>query len=166
MSADAGYDAVWSGPLGRFGIRVADDFVSTIDRLEPGPSVGARHPLAAETVRQLAAWFDDPRRAFSLPLAPAPTPFQRRFREALCAVPLGEVITYGELAHRLASGPRAVGSACGANPLPIVVPCHRVVAADGIGGYGRDRDGGSAVAFKRRLLEMERQAVGGPPRDW
>ena len=166
MITSAGYDAIWNGPLGRFGVRVADDFVSAIDRLEPGPPMEARHPLAGEAVRQLAAWFDDLRHPFSLPLAPAPTPFQRRFREALCAVPLGEVVTYGELARRLASGPRAVGNACGANPVPIVVPCHRVVAADGLGGYGRDREGGSAVAFKRRLLELERQTVGGPLREW
>lgn len=151
------YDAIGSGTLGRFGIAVADDFVTRIERLEPGPERSAGHPLAAETMRQLKAWADDPRHRFDLPLAPAPTPFQRRFRAALCAVPLGEVVTYGELARQLASAPRAVGGACGANPLMIVVPCHRVVAANGIGGYGRDPEGGSAVEFKRWLLDRERE---------
>ncbi len=154
------YDAIWSGILGRFGIAIADDFVTRIDRLEPGPERPAEHPLAAETVRQMRAWSDDPRHRFDLPLAPAPTPFQRRFRAALCAVPVGEVITYGELARQLASAPRAVGNACGANPIAIVVPCHRVVAANGIGGYGRDPEGGPAVEYKRWLLDRERQMVG------
>lgn len=149
------YDAIWSGIPGRFGIAIADDFVTRIDRLEPGPERPAEHPLAAETIRQLRAWSGDPRHRFELPLAPAPTPFQRRFRAALCGVPVGEVVTYGELARQLASAPRAVGGACGANPIMIVVPCHRVVAADGIGGYGRDGAEGRAVDFKRWLLRRE-----------
>lgn len=156
----ASYAAIWNGPLGRFGVAVADDFVTRIDRLDPGPARAAGHPLAAEAVRQLAAWFADPRHVFELPLAPAPTPFQRRFRDAVCAVPVGEVVTYGEIARRLASAPRAVGGACGANAVSIVVPCHRVIAADGIGGYARDDPDGEAVAFKRRLLAMEREATG------
>lgn len=155
------YAAIWSGPTGRFGIAIADDFVTRIDRVEPGPERSSGHPLAVEVVRQLGAWSEDPRHRFDLPLAPAPTPFQRLFRVALCAVPVGEVVTYGELARQLASAPRAVGGACGANPLAIVVPCHRVVAADGIGGYGRDPEGGSAVEYKRWLLEWEREMVGG-----
>lgn len=155
------YDAIWSGLLGRFGIAIGDDFITRIDRLEPGPERSPEHPLAAETMRQLSAWRDDPRHRFDLPLAPAPTPFQRRFRAALCAVPVGAVVTYGELARQLRSAPRAVGNACGANPIAIVVPCHRVVAANGIGGYGRDPDGGSAVEFKRWLLDREREMVGG-----
>jgi methylated-DNA-[protein]-cysteine S-methyltransferase len=154
------YGAIWSGPAGRFGIAIADDFVTRIDRLEPGPELAPDHPLAAEVARQLSAWSKDPRHAFDLPLAPAPTPFQRRFRAALCAVPVGETVTYGELARQLASAPRAVGGACGANPLAIVVPCHRVVAANGIGGYGRDPEGGSAIEYKRWLLEWERKIAG------
>ena len=152
--------AIWSGPIGRFGVAIADDFVTRIDRLGPGPEQLAHHPLAIETVRQLRAWSDDPRHRFDLPLAPAPTPFQRRFRATLCAVPVGETITYGELARQLASAPRAVGNACGANPLAIVVPCHRVVAANGIGGYGRDPEGGTAVEYKRWLLNRERELAG------
>ena len=155
MTGPVSYAAIWDGPLGRFGVSVADDLVTGIERLAAGPSRRANHPLAIETVRQLEAWCTDPWHRFELPLAPAPTPFQRRFREALCAVPAGEVVTYGELARRLRSAPRAVGNACGANPLPLLVPCHRVIAADGIGGYGRDGPEGPAVEFKRRLLARE-----------
>lgn len=158
---ETGYQAIWNGPLGRVGVRVDDDFVTAISRLEPGPEHAATHALAAETVRQLAAWADDPAFRFTLPLAPAPTPFQRRFREALCAVPAGEVRTYGQLAAVLASAPRAVGGACRANPLPLVVPCHRVVGADGIGGYGGDWGRGPEVDFKQWLLERERSMLSG-----
>lgn len=155
------FNAIWSGPLGRIGVRVQDDFVVAIEQLEPGPAQAADHPLAAETVRQLAAWYEDPSRPFSLPLAPAPTPFQRRFRALLCTVPAGETRSYGELARQLASAPRAVGGACRANPLPLVVPCHRVIAADGgIGGYGGAWGSGEAVDFKQRLLLHERERVG------
>lgn len=154
------FNAIWPGPLGSIGVRVDDDYVLALERLESGPGKDADHPLAAETVRQLAAWFDDPAREFSLPLAPARTPFQRRFRELLCSVPAGEVRTYGELARALRSAPRAVGGACRANPLPLVVPCHRVVAANGIGGFGGDWGEGSAVAYKQQLLDLERRLAG------
>lgn len=153
------FQAIWNGPFGRVGVRVDDDFVTAISRLESGAERAATHPLAAETVRQLAAWADDPDFRFTLPLAPAPTPFQRRFREALCAVPPGEVRTYGQLAAVLASAPRAVGGACRANPLPLVVPCHRVVGADGIGGYGGDWGKGPEVDFKLWLLEREKEKL-------
>jgi len=155
------YQAIWTGRLGRFGVRVADDFLVAVERLAPGPDQAAAHPLAAEAVRQLAAWFEDPARTFDLPLAPAPTPFQRRVRAALLEIPAGSTCTYGEIARRLASAPRAVGQACGSNPIPVIVPCHRVVAADGIGGYGGGWGEGPAVEHKARLLAFERAALGG-----
>lgn len=151
------FNAVWPGPFGAVGVRVDDDYVLAIERLQGGLARDADHPLAAETVRQLAAWFADPSRPFALPLAPAPTPFQRRFRRLLCEVPAGAVCTYGELAARLGSAPRAVGGACRANPLPLVVPCHRVIATGGgIGGYGGSWGEGAEVDFKQQLLAHER----------
>lgn len=154
------FNAVWKGPLGPVGVRVEDDYVVAIERLEDDRERDADHPLAAEVVRQLAAWFEDPARPFTLPLAPAPTPFQRRFRQLLCRVPPAAVCTYGELARQLGSAPRAVGGACRANPLPLVVPCHRVIASGGgIGGYGGTWGRGAAVEFKQRLLEHERRLM-------
>jgi len=156
-----GFNAVWTSPLGAIGVRVAQDYVVGIERLEGWRERDADHPLAAEAVRQLAAWFDDPARPFALPLAPASTPFQRRFRGLLCEVPAGQVCTYGELAGRLGTAPRAVGGACRANPLPLVVPCHRVIATGGgIGGYGGRWGEGPDVDFKQRLLEHERALCG------
>jgi methylated-DNA-[protein]-cysteine S-methyltransferase len=107
-------------------------------------------PLA-ETRRQLDAYFAGRRRAFDLPLAPAGTGFQRRVWRALMDIPYGTTITYGELARRVGNprAARAVGAANGANAIAIIIPCHRVVAAGGIGGYG------GGLEIKRRLLTLE-----------
>lgn len=100
---------------------------------------------------ELAEYFAGVRRVFSVPLAMEGTEFQRSVWQALRSIPYGETISYGELARRVGSAPRAVGLANGANPLPIIVPCHRVIGADGsLTGFG----GGLTV--KRALLELER----------
>jgi methylated-DNA-[protein]-cysteine S-methyltransferase len=82
-------------------------------------------------------------------MAPPHTPFQARLRQTLLAIPRGETKTYGELAGMLHSSPRAVGQALGANPLPILIPCHRVVAAGGLGGFG------GGLEWKQHLLNLE-----------
>lgn len=88
-------------------------------------------------LRQLRQYFGDERRDFELPLDPGGTKFQRCVWEVVLRIPFGKTLSYGELARRVGSSPRAVGGAVGANPLPIVIPCHRVVGADGsLTGYG------------------------------
>ena len=124
-------------------------------RLRPSPAW--RHDAApfAPALAQLGEYFRGARREFDLPLAPEGTPFQLVVWQALRAVPYGETLSYGELAQRvgLAGGARAVGLANGANPLPIVVPCHRVIGADGsLTGFGGGLD------IKRALLALERAA--------
>ena len=91
---------------------------------------------------------------FDITLAPAATEFQQRFRQALLAIPFGTTKTYGELAKQLNSSPRAIGAACRANRIPIIVPCHRVVAANGIGGYAGETEG-ELITRKRWLLDHE-----------
>jgi methylated-DNA-[protein]-cysteine S-methyltransferase len=111
----------------------------------------ASAPLRAAAT-QLEEYFSGARTSFVLPLAPDGTAFQLAVWSALTGIPYGETVTYGELARRVGrpGAPRAVGQANGANPLPIVYPCHRVVAAGGrIGGYG------GGVETKRRLLALE-----------
>jgi methylated-DNA-[protein]-cysteine S-methyltransferase len=102
---------------------------------------------------QLMEYFCGARRTFELPLAPAGTPFQLSVWQALLAIPYGETLCYGELARRLGlsgRGARAVGLANGANPLPIVVPCHRIIGADGsLTGFG------GGLHIKRSLLALE-----------
>ena len=107
----------------------------------------------AEPVRQLRAYFAGERRDFDFPLAPEGTPFQLRVWRELCNIPYGETISYGELARRIGSpnGSRAVGLANGANPIAIVVPCHRVIGSNGkLTGYG------GGLKNKEWLLALER----------
>lgn len=143
-------------PTFSLGIRCTADEIIGIDYLSPDtPEHAPAIPLAHEAVRQLRAWLADPHFVFGLPLAPAGTHFQRRVWAAIAAIPCGETLAYGELATRIGSGPRAVGNACGANPYPIVVPCHRVVAAHrGLGGFARQRDG-LMLEIKRWILLHE-----------
>ncbi len=106
---------------------------------------------------QLMEYFDGRRRQFDLPLAPNGTPFQQRVWKALLDIPYGETISYGELAARIGrrSASRAVGLANGSNPLPIVIPCHRVIGSNGkLTGYG------GGLAIKERLLALERGTRG------
>jgi methylated-DNA-[protein]-cysteine S-methyltransferase len=113
-------------------------------------------PLLRRAVEQLHDYFDGRRAGFDLPLDPAGTPFRRRVWAAMRAIPPAETRTYAELARLLGSAPRAVGQACGANPIPILIPCHRVVAANGaLGGYS----GGEGPATKRYLLDLEHRAL-------
>jgi methylated-DNA-[protein]-cysteine S-methyltransferase len=113
-------------------------------------------PLLREAKRQLDAYFAGRLRDFDLPIAPDGSAFQRRVGEAMRRIPYGEVRTYGDLAREVGSAARAIGGACGRNPLPVIVPCHRVLGSAGaIGGYS----GGGGLDTKRQLLALER---GGP----
>ncbi|MCG8427874.1 MAG: methylated-DNA--[protein]-cysteine S-methyltransferase [Chromatiales bacterium] len=103
---------------------------------------------------QIDRYFADPEFQFDLPLRLDGTPFQQRVWQALREIPVGQVSTYGELAKRLQSSAQAVGNACRANPVSIIVPCHRVVSASGIGGYAGAVEG-DLLAMKRSLLRHE-----------
>ncbi|OMG53619.1 cysteine methyltransferase [Azonexus hydrophilus] len=149
------YQAVVTAPGFALGVCCNDDEITRIDFLEPRPAQAPDTALAAEAVRQLQAYLADPGFAFSLPLQPAGTHFQRRVWEQIAAIPGGHTETYGQLAKNLKNAPRAVGQACGANPYPVVVPCHRVIASDGkLGGFARER-GGFLLDVKRWLLAHE-----------
>lgn len=153
--ARAAYDAVIAYPRMRIGVRTAGGAITEITFLSPATRLAApRTGLAQRAVRQLRRYATDPDFAFGLPLAPAGTPFQRRVWRAIRAIPRGGVRSYGELARALGSAPRAVGQACGANPYPLVVPCHRVVAAHGLGGFAHHA-GGFQLEAKRWLLGHE-----------
>ena len=113
-------------------------------------------PLLREACDQLQDYFDGKRMSFNLPLAPEGSNFQKRVWAALCAIPPGETRSYADIARTIGSAPRAVGGANGANPLPLFIPCHRVIAADGsLGGYS----GGDGPATKRFLLHHESRAL-------
>ena len=152
------FDAIIPAPFGALGLTVSGSAVSGISFLPPGTAPRASSdPVIRDAVRQLEAYFANPRAGFDLPLAPAGTDFQRRVWKAMTRIPPGRTRSYGELAAELRSAARAVGQACGANPLPIVVPCHRVVSASGIGGFGGET-GGFFLDVKRWLLAHEARA--------
>lgn len=139
-----------TSPLGPLTVFENDGAVIAIEfGRAPG---GEETALLAAARGQLAAYFDGRLRMFSLPLAPAGSAFRRSVWTALSAIPYGETRTYGDLAAQLGSAARAVGGACGRNPIPIVVPCHRVVGAGGrLTGYS----GGEGTDTKRALLALE-----------
>jgi methylated-DNA-[protein]-cysteine S-methyltransferase len=119
---------------------------------QPAPEWRRDAAAFAGAVRELEEYFAGERRTFSVPLAPRGTPFQLSVWQALRAIPYGETLSYGDLACRLGcpAGARAVGLANGANPLPIIVPCHRVIGADGsLTGFG------GGLPIKRALLALE-----------
>ena len=152
------FSGIVAAPGFCLGVTCDDEWVEAIHFLVPQPEVAPQSPLAKETVRQLRAWLDDPDFVFDLPLKSQGTPFQRRVWAQIAAIAPGQTRTYGDLAQALVSAPRAVGQACGANPLPIIVPCHRVVAANGgLGGFAR-HDGGFLLDVKRWLLAHERNS--------
>jgi methylated-DNA-[protein]-cysteine S-methyltransferase len=149
------YQAIVAAPCFALGIRCDDDEIAAIEFLAPQAASAPTSSLAAEAARQLEAYLADPEFVFGLPLRPAGTLFQRRVWEQIAAIPPGKTETYGQLAQILKNAPRAVGQACGANPYPLVVPCHRVVAASGgLGGFNR-HGGGFLLDVKRWLLQHE-----------
>jgi methylated-DNA-[protein]-cysteine S-methyltransferase len=149
------FQARMTTPFGVVGVRTAGEAVAEIVYLPR--SAGALAPanaLAERACRQIERYLDDPLFRWELPLARSGTEFRRRVWTKIAAIRPGEVRRYGELARELGSAARAVGQACGDNPHPLVVPCHRVVAADGLGGFAH-RDDGFLVSVKRWLLRHE-----------
>jgi len=152
------YDVVLQFPKMKVAVVTRDGRVAEIRTLaQATPSRSPRNALAERAARQLERYRDDPDATFDLPLLIEGTVFQRGVWEAMRAIPRGRTRTYGELARELGGEARAVGQACGDNRLPIVIPCHRVVAADGIGGFAHATDG-YLIEAKRWLLLHEAQA--------
>ncbi|BAE53360.1 methylated-DNA--[protein]-cysteine S-methyltransferase [Paramagnetospirillum magneticum] len=109
-------------------------------------------PLLLKARDQLEEYFDGKRTSFDLPLAPHGTAFQQKVWAALSRIPFGQTRSYGELAEELGTAPRALGGACGRNPIPVIIPCHRVLGANGaMGGYS----GIDGVETKEFLLRHE-----------
>ncbi|MGB0128992.1 MAG: methylated-DNA--[protein]-cysteine S-methyltransferase [Rhodocyclaceae bacterium] len=158
------HDAIVCAPFGRIGLRCTAEVVTEIEYLPAGPARAGEQPLAREAARQIEAYLSDPSFVFDLPFELLGTPFRRRVWKLIADIPRGATRTYGDLARDLVSAPRAVGQACGANPLPIMVPCHRVVATGkgfngGLGGFAHSR-GGFLLEAKRWLLRHEGALAG------
>lgn len=150
------YAAKLAAPIAVLGIRTSGGVVTGVDYLAKGERTQApANAIAERACRQLERYFRDPEFHFTLPLAPAGTAFRRKVWDALAMIPVGQSRTYGELARSLHTAPRAVGGACGANPIALVIPCHRVVGSQGsLGGFMGVTDG-DPIAIKRWLLTHE-----------
>jgi methylated-DNA-[protein]-cysteine S-methyltransferase len=149
------YDAILTTPFGALGV-VAQETLTSLDflpaRIRP---LSARTALAREVCAQLRMYLANPRHVFDLPVQLHGSVYQQRAWRALVRIPCGSVISYGQLAAKLNSGARAIGGACRANPVPIVIPCHRVVSAYGLGGFMGGRKP-LPLAIKQWLLAHER----------
>lgn len=141
----------YTSPIGPLAVFEHDGAIVALDWGWPPDSEDS--PLLIRARDQLEAYFAGTLTAFDLPLAPFGTVFQRKVWAAIAAIPHGEVRTYGDVARDLGSAPRAVGGACGRNPIPIIIPCHRVLASNGaLGGYS----GMDGIETKEFLLNLER----------
>jgi methylated-DNA-[protein]-cysteine S-methyltransferase len=149
------YSAIFFTPFAALGIVTTTGRLSAVEFLPPAmPAQPPQDDLAREVCWQLERYLRDPRFRFDLPLAQAGTAFQRRVWAGIAAIPAGATLTYAGLAEKLGSGARAVANGCGANPIALVIPCHRVVGSHGLGGFmgGRRAD---ALDIKRWLLAHE-----------
>jgi methylated-DNA-[protein]-cysteine S-methyltransferase len=138
-------------PMGR--LTLFEEEVGYITHLVwGGKSAGEPSQLLVGAKRQLADYFAGRRRRFDLPTKPAGAPVELTIWQAMADIPYGDTRTYGELAKWVGVNARVVGRACGRNPIPILLPCHRVVAAKGLGGFSAP----GGIAWKERLLVLER----------
>ena len=152
---DSGYTARIATPFAVLGIRTAGDKLSAIEYLPRGAATLAPLDRLAERVcRQIERYLDDPDFRFDLPFDFRGTAFQCRVWRAIHAIPSGRTLTYVDIARRLRTAPRPVGGACGANRIPLVIPCHRVLGANGLGGFMNARSG-FPLEVKRWLLRHE-----------
>lgn len=143
-------------PIGPVRVEGDDDLLVSVRIGEGSPSPGSTVAVRA-ALEQLAAWFEGERRDFDLPLAPPPTSRGTVLRTAMIGIGYGETLSYGALARQTGSSARAIGQLCARNPLPILVPCHRVLADGGrLGNYS----GGDGPKTKSWLLEHERRFSG------
>ena len=149
------HHAKFATPFAVLGIRTVGEMLTDIEYLPRGvATLAPLNKLAARVCRQLERYVDDPHYRFDLPFEYRGTDFQCRVWREISRISVGKTITYSEVAQRLHSAPRPVGGACGKNRIPLVIPCHRVLAAHGIGGFMHAR-GGEPIAIKKWLLKHE-----------
>lgn len=140
-------------PVGIARIEADENAVTSIDWVSRATEKSTDHPVLRKTIKQLMEYFNGGRKSFDIPLQPEGTQFQKLVWKLCAAIPYGSVATYGDLARRSrhSGAARAVGGAMAANPIPILIPCHRVLGCSGLGGYS----GPGGLDMKRFLLDLE-----------
>lgn len=144
-----------NSPIGKLGIKIKNDTLTNIEYLDTNAATTSKtNSLILNITKQLKQYFINPKYKFDLPLNLQGTEFQKRVWGILRDIPSGSVKTYGELAKQLNTSPRAIGNACRGNPIPIIIPCHRVIAKKSLGGYA-GKQKGKLMDIKKWLLEHE-----------
>jgi methylated-DNA-[protein]-cysteine S-methyltransferase len=155
-TADSSKKIELSTPFGGVQILLRQDQVVAIHLSAQRPTSNLILDASIEPiVEDIKAYFDGHLQAWRFSFELNGTPFQKKVWQAIASVPFGQTISYQNLANLVGSGPRAVANACGANPLPLVIPCHRIVASRGLGGFMKGAEGG--LLIKQWLLEHERK---------
>ena len=156
MKDENRYQAIIQAPFGVLGIRCVTEALTGIEFLAPDIAFKLPDNLFAQNVcDQLFAYFKNSEYKFNLSLKLDGTTHQLKVWNSMCEIPLGLTRQYGEIAKEISSCPRAVGQACGSNPIPIIVPCHRVVGKTGLGGFAH-HNAGYTLDIKRWLLAHEK----------
>ncbi|HEX19524.1 MAG TPA: methylated-DNA--[protein]-cysteine S-methyltransferase [Acidiferrobacteraceae bacterium] len=148
------YQEIIQTPFGNLGIIVEDDLLAGIDFLGQRTPAVQGSAMARKIATEINRYLRDPGYRFSIPYRLSGTVFQNRVWRALLEIQSGELLSYGELAAKLETGARAVGNACRRNPIPVIVPCHRVTAKQGLGGY-MGKMQGDGVRMKQWLIAHE-----------
>ena len=151
------FSAIVHAPFGAIGVRSAANVITELVYLPPRfAEKSATDEVAEKAARQIERYLAEADFRFDLPLKSVGSAFQSKVWQAIASIPRGEVRTYGQVAKYLLSAPRAVGQACGANWYPLIIPCHRVTAAGGLGGFAHhDDESGFHLGVKRWLLTHE-----------
>ena len=150
------YQASIKTPFAHLGLRFRDNQLTAIDFIESDKEIKPCNKTAASVCNQIIRYIESPQAdtAFEIICSLQGTPFQKKVWNELKQIPPGKVVTYGQLAKKLGTSARAVGNACRKNPIPLVIPCHRVVSTNGIGGYAGHTQGG-LLQVKSWLLQHE-----------
>jgi methylated-DNA-[protein]-cysteine S-methyltransferase len=149
------YSAITASPLGNIGIIISSGKLSLLEMLPETTTAKSPHDdMSKMVVSEIKKYFANPCHSFSLDFHFDGTEFQQKVWRALQDIPSGETWTYGKLAKILKTGPRAIGQACRTNPIPIIIPCHRIIAANHLGGYAGATEG-KKMGIKKWLLQHE-----------
>jgi methylated-DNA-[protein]-cysteine S-methyltransferase len=147
-----------SSLLTQLGFTFQQGKLATLEFLAASPKKLPQDILSKQIRNELAQYANNPRHKFNIPLHLNGTEFQKKVWRALQTIPTGKTLTYGELAKKLQTSPRAIGQACRTNPIPVIIPCHRIVAANHLGGYA-GKQSGKMMKIKTCLLEHEKSAA-------
>lgn len=158
--SNTNFCAVIRAPFGAIGLCTQQEKITEVVYLPADHTPqAARTPFAQQAVEQIEHYFSNPNYQFTLPLQIVGTPFQIKAWQAIATIAPGQLLTYGQLAYQLHTGPRAIGRACATNPIPLIIPCHRIIAAKGLGGFDGTSREGYTLEVKRWLLTHEKAKI-------